>query len=74
MHWFCVLNRRKAIKKTSSGLIGKLTTKKNKFYLRAFFKKISHIFFVLSSQLENSYFTYRGSVNQKPRLQSNEAQ
>ena len=37
MNQLCVPNRLKAIKKTSSGLIGKFTIKKTEFFLRALF-------------------------------------
>ena len=37
MHQFGVRNRRKAVKKTSSGLTGKFTIKKFEFYLRPVF-------------------------------------
>ena len=71
---FCVPNRQKAIKKTSSGLIGKFTIKKIEFYLRVVFL-VNFIFFCFYlSHLETNHFSYRGSVNDKSHLQSNEAQ
>ena len=46
MNQFSVPNRRKTIKKTSSGLIGKFTMKKIEFYLRALFlENISYFLF-----------------------------
>ena len=45
MNQFCVPNKLKAIKKTSSGLIEKFTIKKNfEFYLRALFNKTFLLF------------------------------
>ena len=72
MSQFGVLNRLKATKKTSSGLIGSFNIKKNEVYRRAlsFYKT----FFAFISHLETSHFSYRGSVNDKLCLQSNEAQ
>ena len=76
MDRFCVPNRLKAIKKTSSGLIRKFTIKKKfECYLRAlFFKKNFCFFFAFLSHLETSHFLYRGSIEDKPPLQLNEAQ
>ena len=75
MNQFRVLNRLKAIKKTSSGLIGSFNIKKNRNFLRAvFFYKTFLLFFLFLSYLETSHFSYRGSISEKPPLQSNEAQ
>ena len=75
MSHFCVSDRLKAIKKTSSGLIGSLNiNKKVEICLRAlFFIKFSAFFFAFLSQLETSHFSYQDSVNDKPPLQSKEA-
>ena len=61
-------------KKTTSGLIGSLPSKRFEFYLRAFFLKTYHTFFVFLSQLETSHFSYPGPVNDKHDLQSNKDQ
>ena len=45
-----------------------------KHTIRTFFLRKNCIFFVFSSHLETSHFSYRGSVNGKPHLQSNESQ
>ena len=58
-----VPNRRKMIKKTSSGLIENFTIKKIEFCSRALFlENFSYFFFVFLSPLETSPFSYRGSV------------
>ena len=73
MNHFCVLNRLKAIKKASSGLLWKFA--KIEISLRALiFRKLTSFFFVLLSHLETNHFSYQGSVNYKPHLQSIEAQ
>ena len=75
MNQFRVLNRLKAIKKTSSGLIGSFNIKKkSKFFESCFFYKTFLLFFPFLSHLETSHFSYRGSISEKPPLQSNEAQ
>ena len=66
-------NRLKAIKKTISGLIGSFNIKKIRNLFKSSFLKILS-FFAFLSHLETSHFSYRGFVNQKPFLQSNEAQ
>ena len=74
MNQFYVPNRLKAIKKTSSGLIGSFIIKKIRNFLRAvFFIKLFY-FFAFLSHLETSHFSYRGSISEKPPLQSKEAQ
>ena len=73
MNQLCVPNRLKAIKKTSSGVIGKFTIKNIEFCLRALFYG-KFLFFCFLSHLETSHFSYRGSINDKSHLQSNEAQ
>ena len=74
MHQFCVPYRLKAIKKTNSDLIGKFTIKKNsKSIWELFFTKFFNSFCFLS-HLETSHFSYKSSVDDKPHLQSNEAQ
>ena len=74
MNQLCVPNRLKAIKKTSSGLIGKFTLKKIEFCMRAHFLENISVLFCFLSHLETSHFSYRGSVNDRPHVQSNEAQ
>ena len=75
MDQFCVPNRLKATKNTSSGLIGKFTIKKFEFYLTALFLlKFFSLFLLFLSHLETSHFLYRGSINDKPHLILNEAQ
>ena len=70
MDQFFVPNTLKAIKKTSSGLIGKFTIKKNRILFESsFFIKL--FFFAFLSHLETSHFLYQGSINDKPLLQSN---
>ena len=67
MNQFCVLNRLKALKKTSSGLIGRFNIKKFEFYLRAlFYIKLFYFFFAFLSHLGKSHFSYRVYVNDKP--------
>ena len=73
MDQFCVPNRLKAIKKTSSGLRELHYQKNFEFYLRAFFIKLFSVFAFLS-HLETSHFLHRDSINDKPPLQSIEAQ
>ena len=46
---------------------------KTKSICELFFIKLFY-FFAFLSHLETSHFSYRGSVNEKPPLQSNEAQ
>ena len=70
MDQFFVTNSLKAIKKTSSGLIGKFTIKKTGILFESFFYK-TFLFFAFLSHLETSHFLYQGSVNGKPPLQSN---
>ena len=75
MKQFRVPNRLKAIKKTSSGLIGSFKIKK----IRNLFESSIHyktflLSFAFLSHLETSHFSYLGSVNDKPPIQSNEAQ
>ena len=59
MDQFCVPDRLKAIKNTSSGLIGKFTIKENRFYLRAFFNKIFLFFAFFKSPRDKSLFILR---------------
>ena len=74
MNQFCVFNRPKAIKKTSCVLIGKFTMKKIRILIESsFFRSRFEIFLIFLSHLEASHFPYRGSVNNKPHLKSNEA-
>ena len=74
MNQFRVSNRLKAIKKTSSDLIGSFKIKRNqKLFESSFFMKLFY-FFAFLSHLETSHFAYGGSVNDRPPLQSNEAQ
>ena len=73
MNQFRVPNRLKAIKKTSSGLIGSFNIKKiRNLFESSFFIKLFY-FFAFLSHLETSHFSYRGCVNDKPPLQPNEA-
>ena len=74
MNQCCVPNRLKATKKTNSGLTGSLNIKKNRNLIESSFFKNFSIFFCVLSHLETSQFSYRGSVNYKLSLQSNEAQ
>ena len=72
---FCVPNRLKSIKKTISGLIGKFTIKKIRTLFESpFLIKLFSFFFAFLSHLETSHFLYQSSINDKPPLQSNEAQ
>ena len=71
MHQFYVLNRLKAIKKTSSGLIGSFNIEKVE---SSFFYKTFLLFFAFFNHLETSHFSYPSSVNYKPLLQPNEYQ
>ena len=72
MDQFLVSNRRKAIKNTSSDLIGKFILLKKRIlfegFLEHFFK-----FNCFLSHLETSHLSYWGSVNDKRHLQLNEA-
>ena len=71
---FCVPSRLRAIKKPGSELIG-FTIKKNRTLIESsFLKKKTFLFFAFLSHLERSHFLYRASINDKPPLQSNEAQ
>ena len=75
MDQFCVPNRLKTIKKTSSGLIGKFTIKKNSKSIWELFFYKTFFFSAFLGHLETtSHFLYRGSINDKAPLQSNEAQ
>ena len=65
---FCVPSKLKAIRKTSSELIGKFIIKKK---IELYFP---FSFLLFLSHLETSHFLYRASINEKPLLQSNEAQ
>ena len=56
MDLFCVPNRLKA-KKTSSGLKGKLTIKKNRMLFEIFLNKTS-LFFAFLTHLETSHFLH----------------
>ena len=72
---FCVPNRLMSMKKTSSGLIRKFTIKKkNRTLFESPFLNKTFLFFAFLSHLETSHFLYRRSINEKPPLQSNEAQ
>ena len=71
---FCVPNRLKSIKKTSSGLIGKFNIKKIRTLFESPFFNKTFLFFAFLGHLETSHFLYRRSINDKPPLQSNEAQ
>ena len=74
MNQFRVPNRRKAIKRTSSDLIGSFNIKKNRnLFESSFFIKFS-TFFAFLSHLETGHFSNRDSDKYKPPLQSNEAQ
>ena len=54
---FCVPSRLKAIKKTSSELIGKFTTKKNRtLFESSFFNKTFPFFAFLKSPRDKSHF------------------
>ena len=67
MNQFRVPNRLKAIKKTSSDLLGSFNIKKiRNLYESCFFAFLSH--------LETRHLSYRGSVKGKTPLQSDEAQ
>ena len=69
MNQLCVPNRLKAIKKTSSGLIGKFPIKKNRILFESsFFLEIFSVFFVFLGHLKTSHFSYRACVNKKPHL------
>ena len=72
---FCVPSILKVIKKPSSELIGKFTIKKKKSnsISELFFNK-TFLFLLFLSHLETSHFLYRSSINDKPPLQSTEAQ
>ena len=81
MNQFRVPNGLKAIKKTSSGLIGSFNIKKLRNFLRALFFIKLCTFFAFLSQLETSQFSYRGSFNEnllynqmKPNEQKNRFQ
>ena len=74
MNQLRVPNTLKAIKKTSSGLIGKFSIKKIRVLFESFFFKNFSVFFWFLSHVETSHFSYRGSVNDEHHLQSNEAQ
>ena len=74
MNPFHFLDRLKALKKTSSGLIGSFNIKKIEIYWRVFYFYKTFLLFCFISHLETSHFSYRGSVIDKPSLQSNEAQ
>ena len=63
MNQFCVLKRLKALKKTSSGLIGWFNFKKKSNSIwELFFIKYFYIFSPFLSHLETSDFSYRSSV------------
>ena len=76
MNQFCVPNRIKVIKKTSSGLIESFNIKKirNLFKSSFFIQHFYFFFFAFLSHLETIHFSYQGSPNDKPPLRSNEAQ
>ena len=57
-----LIDERKAIKKTSSGLIGKCTLKKIQIPFESSFPRNLISFFVFTSHLETSHFSYQGSV------------
>ena len=59
MNQFRVSNRPKAIKKTSSGLIGSCNIKKIEIYLRAFFIKLYTFFCFFKSPRDKSLFISR---------------
>ena len=74
MNEFCLPNRQRALKKTSSGLIGRFNIKKKfEFFLKALFYKTFLLFFAFLGHLETSHFSYRGFLYDKPPLQSIEA-
>ena len=72
MNQFCIPNRRKALKKASSCLIGKFTIKKSKSISEPFLE--NYTFFCFLNHLESSHFSYQRSVDDKPQMQSNNAQ
>ena len=59
MNQFCVPNRLKAMKKTSSGLIGNFTLKPSNFYLISFLMKIFYFFCFFNSPRDKSLFLSR---------------
>ena len=71
MKQFCFSNRRKAFKKASFCLVGKLPITKIRFLFESGYFENRLIF---STHLETGHFSNQGSVDNKFHLQSNDAQ